>query len=71
MRKYNVGDLVNVKWCYELDMPCRVEGLPDWMREIRDSDKTIYLYNVTGKHNKRGNMVTVRVSEGQLESWQG
>lgn len=65
------GDLVNVKWCEELIMPCTVEGPDEWMPRLTTPDgRSMFLYRVIGKHAKRGNQVSVRVSEGQLSLWE-
>ncbi len=70
MRKFKDGDKVSVKSCEELEMPCSVEGLDDWIPKLTSLDgRTIYMYKVTGRHAKRGNAVSVRVSESQLELW--
>lgn len=70
MQKFNKGDRVNVQYCDELSMPCFVEGLDVWMPCLtRDDGSVIYMYRVIGTH-KRGNQISVRVSEAQLTHWQ-
>jgi hypothetical protein len=72
MQIYRNGDLVNVKFCEELKMPCRVEGFDPWMRSLTKEDgSTMMLYKVIGTHRNRGNEVSVRVVDSQLSLWQG
>lgn len=71
MGPFKTGDLVSVKYAEELEMPCRVDGPADWCHTIDGKDgNTIYMYKVIGKHKKRGNMVTVTVGHGQLNTWE-
>lgn len=71
MGPFKAGDRVNVLYCDELQMPCTVTGPDEWCPTIDKKDGThIYLYNITGKHIKRGNLTTVRVSSGQLSLYQ-
>jgi len=71
MGPFKANDKVNVLYCEELEMPCTVAGPDEWCPTIDKKDGTrIYLYMVTGKHIKRGNLTTVRVSGGQLSLYQ-
>ncbi len=68
MHLFKKGDLVSVKFCEELTMPCEVEGLDPWCNYVDRADGSrVYFYKVIGKHSRRGNMVTVTTSESQLE----
>lgn len=70
MGPFKTGDKVNVLYCEELHMPCTVTGPDEWCSYIDKKDGSrMYLYTVTGKHIKRGNSTTVRVSDGQLSHY--
>ena len=64
---YKAGDLVLVRDCEELEMPCTIQGSDEWMPRLTKPDGSVmFLYKVVGKHKKRGNQVSVRVSDCQL-----
>jgi len=67
MRLFKKGDLVKVRDCDELQMPCTVEGPDEWMPQVeKEGGGAMYLYRIIGTHAKRGNKVSVRVAESQL-----
>ena len=71
MQIFKKGDLVSVKYCEELTMPCTIEGFDPWCKYVDKPDGSkVYFYKVVGKHAKRGNMVSVTVSESQLHNWE-
>lgn len=65
MKKFKVGDLVTCSESYEIEQPMTIEGYNSWFVD----GPTVYL--VKGKHKKKGNWLTINLSEGILSEFSG
>jgi len=65
MRKFKIGDTVICNESQEIEQPMIIEGYNLWY----DSATPVYL--VKGKHKKKGNELTINLSEGILQKFDG
>jgi hypothetical protein len=60
--KYKPGDKVTCDLSEEIEQPMEIVGRNLWY-----TDPGIIIYYVKGKHKKRGNELTITLSEGVLK----
>jgi hypothetical protein len=65
--KFKSGDIVYSKVSEEIEQPMRIEGFDPWCKSVEKDGRNIYFYHVLGKHKKRGNELTVTLSESLLQ----
>ncbi len=58
--KYKTGDRVTCKDSEELEQPMEIAGLNLWFQGPP------YVYYVNAKHKKKGNILTITLTEGIL-----
>ena len=68
---YKQDDLVTCADSEELVQPLKVLGLHPWGGELKRVDGSIlFVYSVVGVHKKKGNTLTVTLSENQLRHYE-
>lgn len=65
MRRFKIGDLITCSESEEIEQPMEIEGYNLWY------SGEPYVYLVKGKHKKKGNYLTVNLTEGILQEYSG
>ena len=60
--KFNPGDKVTCKESEEIEQPMEIVGRNPWF-----TDPSLNVYYVKGRHKKRGNELTITLTEGIMD----
>lgn len=68
---YKQDDLVVCADSEELVQPLKVTGLHSWGGQLKRVDgSNLFVYSVIGVHRKKGNTLTVTLSENQMRHYE-